>query len=409
MHRRARHSILLGLPLALLALPACIGGHGKYTEEGLSLAEERMSLIKSATEWDLARQAFLGGDLDKALRKVEASLSINDTVVKSHVLRGRILLEMGDLTSAIDAFERAHELDDQDPDPHYYLGVVYERLTRPEDALTQFTAAFELDETAPEYAVAAAEMMIDLDRIDRAKAYLSSISGAENHAGIRQTLGQIALIEDDPALAEEHLADARLLAPEDDQILEQLIHAQMLNERYKDAERHLSEMLSTPEHEDRRDLKILHARALMGTGDALRARQIFQSLVSTDRGSSDFDSWIGLGRAALAVRDTRTARRAASRVVALAPWSKEGYVLWSMIHRRAGAADRALEAIDDAIDRAPEDAELHAFRAVVLEELGQHQRASVSAHHAVKLDPDNATYKSLARQFRDEPVAAAGD
>jgi len=405
MHRRITTASVFGI-LALGALQGC-SGHGKYTSEGLSLAEERMSLMKSATEWDLARQAFLGGDLDKALSKVDASISINDTVVKSHVLRGRILLEMGDLSNSIDALETARELDETDPDPHYYLGVVYERLTKSERALEHFSKAFELDDSSPEYAVAAAEMMIDLGRTSEASSYLGAIPGAENHAGIRQTLGQIALIEQDPARAEKHLRDARLLAPEDTQILEQLIHAQMLNAHYRDAQRLISEMLEDPEHASRRDLRILHARALMGTGDALRARSIFQSLVATERGDSDLESWVGLGRASLAVRDTRTARRAASRVIALAPWSEGGYVLWAMIHRREGDLPRSLDAIDDAIGRDGGDPELHAFRAVVLGELGRREDALLSAHHAAALDPSDATIAALAQRLRHGSLVSA--
>src|SRR6056297_2393297 len=92
--------VLTGSSLLIATLAGC-AGQGNYTREGVSMAKERMSFLKSATEWELARQAFLAGDLEKALRKVEVSLAINDTVVKSHVLKRRILIEMGDLGSAL--------------------------------------------------------------------------------------------------------------------------------------------------------------------------------------------------------------------------------------------------------------------------------------------------------------------
>ena len=50
--------------------------------------------MKAAQEWDMARQAFLAGDLNKALEAVDHSLALNDKVVKSHVLRELLGVEL---------------------------------------------------------------------------------------------------------------------------------------------------------------------------------------------------------------------------------------------------------------------------------------------------------------------------
>ncbi len=404
---RSRATALLLLSGLALSLGACAGGHGKYTKEGISLAEERMSFMKSATEWDLARQAFLAGDLEKALDKVNGSIQINDQVVKSHVLKGRILIEMGELSGAIRSLNEAEAIDPQDPDTQYYLGVVFERLNRPQDALVHFKNACELDDYSASHAVAAAEMMIDLDRLDEARSYLLSIPMANDNAGIRQTLGQIALIENDTALAEKHLSDARLLAPDDQQILEQLVHAQLLNANYREAERNLDLLLSRFDNKDRRDLKLMHAQALVGTGRPVEARTLYQELISGKQGQSDIESWVGLGQTSLMVHDTRTARRAASRIVALSPNSSEGYVLWAMIHHDAGDIESASISINDAIDRNNTDAELFAFRAMIERDMGHADRALASANRAAQLDPDNPQYSRFASFLQKAVVATA--
>ncbi len=399
-------ALVLTAAMAIPTLVGCSVGHGKYTQEHISLAKEKMSFLKSATEWDLARQAFLAGDLDKALTKVDGSIAINDTVVKSHVLRGRILIEMGDLGNAIRSLQTAETLSPEDSDTHYYLGVVYERLNRPEEALTHFENACEFDDYNPGYAVAAAEMMIDLDRTEQAARYLRMLPMSANNAGIQQTLGHIALIEKDPKQAELHFRDARLLAPDDTGILEQLIHTQMVNGRFGDAERNISALIQNYEHKDRRDLKLLHAKALVGTGRPVEARSIYQDLLSQDNGKSDIDAWLGLGNTSYSINDDRTARRAAARIVGMQPNSHEGYVLWSMIHRRSGDFDKALTAINDAIDRNNSDAELFAFRAVLQRDLGMYQGALSSATRAGSLDPSNEEFQNFIARLKAQVVAS---
>jgi Flp pilus assembly protein TadD len=382
----------------LLSLVGCTG-QGNYTREGVSMAKERMSFLKSATEWELARQAFLAGDLEKALRKVDTSLEINDTVVKSHVLKGRILIEMGDLGNALESLQTASVLDPEEPDAQYYLGIVYERINEPELARESFENACELDDYNPVYAVAAAEMMIDLDQIDEAKAYLNSIPMAENNAGIRQSLGHIALIQQDPTKAVQFFQQARLLAPDDAGIAEDLIHAQILAGKWREAERNISLLLKKPENKGREDLQVLHAKTLMNTGRAVEARSIYQNMVSQAEGRSNVDAWIGLANASMMVGDMRTVRKAATRVVQLAPESHEGYALYAMYHREAKDYKSSYNSIQTALEKMPNDAGLYALRAVILRDMGQRQAALASITHATEIEPQNPQYARMLTDF----------
>src|SRR5262245_43766148 len=101
MHKTRRpERILLAVALpAALTLAGC-AQHGEYTKKHLNEAAERMSQMKSGTEWEMARQQYLAGDLDKALKTVDRSITLNDKVAKSHVLRGRILIEKGRMEEA---------------------------------------------------------------------------------------------------------------------------------------------------------------------------------------------------------------------------------------------------------------------------------------------------------------------
>lgn len=385
---------------AALALSGCAGGQGNYTREGSSIAKERMNAMKSATEWEMSRQAFMAGDLQKAVRKIDSSLALNPNVVRSHVLKARILIEMGELGQALRSLHTAQTIDPQDPDAHYYLGIAFERLSRPEEAAEHFMLASELDDYNPGHAVAAAEMLVDLNRVEEARQYLNNLPMSADNAGVRQMLGHIALIQGKSEEAVRFFGQARLLAPDDQAIQEDLIRAQMLVGQHAAAELNIAALRQNRENAKRRDLMALHAEVLMAVNRPVEARSLFQELLADPNMVSDVQAWIGLGNAAYMINDQRTLRRAASRVVALDPSSFEGYALWALCHRRDGQFDRALSSVNQAIERAPKDASFHALRAMILADLGRQSEAVLAARTAAQLAPHEPKYLTLQNQLR---------
>lgn len=397
---------ILAICGSTLLLTAC-GGNGNYTKEGSSLAKERMSVMKSATEWEMARQAFVAGDLEKALRKVDASLALNESVTKSHVLKGRILIEMGELGQALKSLHTGEALDPHDPDAQYYLGIAFERLNRPQDALEHFMQACEQDDYNPGYAVAASEMMVDLDRTEEARQYLLGLPMANDNAGVRQMLGHIALIQGKPEDGVKYFSQARLLAPDDGAIQEDLVRAQMLVGQYAQAELNLAAMREGKDNADRRDLMALHAEALLAVNRPVEARALYQKLLADPSMASDVDSWVGLGNASYMVGDQRTLRKAAARVVALSPTSHEGYALWALCHRRDKQFGKALTSINEAIERLPDDPAFYAMKAMILGDLGRSGEALLAARKASELAPEDAQFVSLQNQLRTGTYAGA--
>lgn len=381
--------------VAGLALASGCGGQGKFTREGTSLAKERMNVMKSATEWEMAKQAFLAGDLDKALRKIDTSLSVNPQVAKSHVLKGRILMERGEVGLALRSLETALAIDPNSVDAHYYTGLAYERLTKSEEALSHYRAAGAIDPYNDQYVLASAEMLIDMGRNDEATRELRESPTFDHSAGVRQTLGHIALIEKRVKDAETEFQAARLLAPEDMDILEDMTQTQYFSGRYADAAYGLNVLLSDEAHQDRRDLLRMQAECMVRLNRISEARAAYMSLTEDAEGTNDADAWIGLGNVSFTMGDFTTLRRAATRVVAIDPDRKEGYVLWTLLHREQDNAAGALRSIEDAIARDPVDPALQTMRALVLLDLGQPDRARASLASALKLDPNNVPAKAV--------------
>jgi tetratricopeptide (TPR) repeat protein len=373
--------------LATIPLSGC-AGHGKYTTEGISLAKARLDALKAATEYDMAMQAFLAGDLDKASRKAEASRTLSPENPKIAVLEGRIAIERGLMGEALLALRRAIDLDEGDVEAHYYMGVVSERLNEYENAMTHFARAAELEPYNAQHAVAAGEMLIDLGRTDEAESFLESCESSEHAAGVQQLLGHIAMINENPALACERFGRARLLAPSDGAILSDLASAQMAAGRFAEAETNLSHLLRDPENAGRRDLLHMKAECLLALNRPVDAREIYRTL-SSGTGESDARAWIGIARTAYQIRDEKTFRRAASRVIAIDPADPEGYMLYAAIQRERSEFAAALQTLDTGLMRAGRSADLLAMRALVLTDLDRDGEALVAAQAALDLDPRN--------------------
>jgi len=398
---------MLAAAVGVAGLAGC-QGNGVHTSAQISAAQQKWSVIKSATEWDMARQAYLAGNLDKALKRVDRSLAMNGSVAKSHVLRGRILIEKGDLEAAIDAFLKAEAIDPDNTQAQYYLGIIYERFSQPERALTRYRKAGELDTSDPQFAIAAAEMMIQMGRLDEAEDYLQSRRPTfEYNAGIRQTLGHIALIKGDAPRAARLFGEARLLAPDDEAIVEDLTRAQMATDQFAKAEYNISALLAKPENANRRDLLHMRARCLVELDRPVEARDVLLSLTSGREGAGDVQAWIQLGNIAHKLNDRKRLRAAAQRVIAQAPQRPEGYVLLATWRRESGDLAGAITSLNEAIRLSPGDARPILLRGLVEEEMADYAKAAQTYAFAAAMSPEQAD--SLYR-LRDAAMAhvAAG-
>jgi tetratricopeptide (TPR) repeat protein len=397
---------LLGA-VALSGLGGC-AGQGQHNQEFAEQATKRMDQLKSGTQWSLAQQQFLAGDFTKALRSVDGSIALNAEVPKAHLLRGRILTEMGRLEPARESFleaERLASVGEEHGAEHaqaeYYLGVLHERFNEPQKAYERYTKALELDPTNAQPLVAAAEMLVQMDRLDEAESLLEkSRTTFEYNAAIRQSLGQIAMLKNDPAKAAEYFNQATILAPGEATIGEDLVRAQMQCGRFGEAEMNLRRMIESAERakdEPRRDLLHMRARCLMAMNRQIEARDVLLKLTGDTEGSADVPAWLALSEVSAALNDLGRLRTASSRVIALAPDRPEGYLFHAVWNERTGKTSAALVDVNQALVRG-ESAEAYALKGIILKDLGRVRESAAALQRAAELDPTNADLAQLSRQ-----------
>ncbi len=403
----ARCGLIVGAA-ALASLAGC-SGHGKYTKEGVSLAKQRVAAAKAGTEYQMAQQQFFAGELDKALKTVNSSLKITAEIPKVHVLKGRILLEQGDLTASYASFQEAQKLDEELAEPHYYLGILHERFREPQIALERYSKAATLDDSNPQYVVAAAEMLMLMGRLEEADALLGEkLETFAYDAAIRQTQGHVQMLRGDYAGAVQLFNQALLLAPDDQMIMEDLVQAQLAAGQYAEAEFNITRLMDS-DKTGRRDLKHMRVRCLMVLDRPVEARSILLELVESNEGASDVRAWMELGNVAYILQDSKRLDQASNRLIAIAPDRYEGYFLRAAFFRHKKDLNRALRSADEAVRVAGNDgAGPLILRGMILTDMNRREEAMRSFAGAVELDPSNqrtrALYEALAHANGDAIV-----
>lgn len=399
----ARAASILGLCLLGASLASC--GHGAYTTEHMNTATEKVALIKSGSQWTQAQQQFLAGDLDKALKSVDESIAIKADYAKSHVLRGRILMEKGDLDGSRISLLRAEELDPTLPDTQYYLGILHERFRQPQEALSRYSKAAALDPRSPQYQIASAEMLVQMDRLDDAQALIDSKRDTfQYNPAVKQTEGHIAMLRGNPEAAAKLFGEARLLAPDDMSILEDLARAQIASANWSEAEYNISRVLEGSKTKPaapgtpalaRRDLQHMRVTCLLKLDRPVEARTTLLELTQGQEGEKDLRAWINLGDVCALLNDNARLRTAATRAVAISPETYEGYYLRGLFLHRTGDNKAALDSLDKATTLTATDPGPWVLRGMVQQDLGMLQEAKASFETAAKLAPSDARIRTL--------------
>jgi tetratricopeptide (TPR) repeat protein len=396
-----------GLGVAAAGLGGC-AGHGQYTTKHVADSQNKLSLLKSGTEWQMAQQQYLGGDFEKALKTVDRSIALNDKVAKSHVLRGRILIELSRLEQARASLLKAEEADPKSVDAQYFLGIIHERFSQPDLALERYAKAVELDSTNPQYLIAEAEMMVQLDRLDDAEQLLKEKrADFQFNAAVRQTLGHIESMRGNEEAGAQLYNEALLLAPDDLAIIEDLVRAQVGCRKFAEAELNLRRLLNSETTKGRRDLRHLQARCLVAVDRPVEARTILIGLTTDAEGAHDTRSWIDLGNVACVLGDDARIQESASRLIAIAPDRFEGYFFKAVQLKQLGDQQAALKALETAVSLAGKNPEPLMFKGMIQQDLGLTEEARASYAAAMELDPANVTTQKLLSTVGDAEAVAS--
>ena len=399
-------------PIALIALAAAglFAGCGpsKAGLQARAAARERLNIVNAELGHDQATQALEAGQFDKATREVTRAIAMNPTWAPYRVTQGRIFLETHRLEKAIRSFEKALELRSDFPEAHYYCGIVHQRWSDDTRSYDHYMSAFEQEPDRVGYLLAAAESLVALDQLDAAKHLVDSkVTYFEHNSALRHLLGQIALLQDDPAGAAALYSEAWRLRPDADPLLEELARTQYAAAMYGEAYKSVSQLQDRPGNSDRPELKHLKARCLTALDRHLESRDLYVEL--TKLNPTNTELWIELGIVSWEIGDYHRMALCGARITALAPSDFEGYMLKGLNERHHGDLSEAVVLLRQAADRAGRSTLPHLLLGHVLEQAGEHSKALDAYAAALRIDPDNEDALTLWEEGQPQLLAAPTD
>ncbi|MBI1335678.1 MAG: tetratricopeptide repeat protein [Phycisphaera sp.] len=379
--------------VVLLTATGCANLTRTHAEDK-NLAQQRWRSARSSLILNMAQRQFDTGDLDQAEKSLSDAVAMDPGNAQLHLLGGRIQVERGNLERAANLFELAISQDPELPEAYYYLGMVLQRWQQPDKALENYQKAYDLENDNPAFLLAVSEMLVATGQQDEALTLLKDRAvHFDQNAGIRAAIGQVYLIQRKFDDAAEAFRQASLLRPDDTQITEALITAQIGAQRFDKATANLETLLKNPAAASRPDLKRTLAQCYTATGRYEDAKKVYLQLTRED--PTDVDAWLALGENALALKDLSGALLAANRTTALAPRRHEGYLLAGLVWRERGENDRAVRLFDKAAELAPNNTLPLILRGLTLEAQGQKQAAAQSYTEALRRQPDDQRAKQL--------------
>ncbi len=383
------------LIITAIAAAAALTGCSDTTRglQARERARERLNVVNAKLSYDQAEQAFKAGQFEKASKELQVAIQLNPESAKYRLLEGRIYVETHRLEEAVESFKAAIERDPKLADAHYYTGIVFQRWSNDASAYDHYMEAYDLEPNSVAYLLAAAESMIALDQYGAAKRLIESkLAHFEYSAALRQLLGQLAMLQDEPEVAVNHLADAWRLTPEDDGLLQELAQAQYAAGRFEECHRSIKTL------QDRfgaQDPELLHfeARCLSMLKRLPESRNLYLQL--TQLTPTEVSTWVELGTVAWELGDYHRMALCGARITALAPDRFEGYMLKGLNQRNHGKVEEAITLLEQAADRSPDMAMPHLVLGRTLEESGDEEGALDAYAAAVRAEPENAAAQAL--------------
>lgn len=390
-HRPAGHT---RRSLLICALIASVAGCQDFQKAQQSWNEtknargEHWRQVRCDVKRRLAESQLQAGQLDEALREIDAALELNPADAPSHILLARIQLEQGHPAAARRAIDQALNLQPQNGEALFTAGLVAERIENQEEAYTFYTKAASVAPGNADYLAAQAETLVALGRVSDALDLVESRRPdfAENprlHDLAAELYRALGMKSESIAC----LRKAAVAAGDDPKLAAQLGVA--LSQAGQDVE-------------------------AVGLLDPLM-RRLEASPANSDKPSPgrSVDSDAAIIRLSLAGSQRRlgrldAARRAIDAQLRADPDDTQAWLLLARIELDAAEWEAALDAAGHAIRLSEESPEARLMHAIAAMKSGDYRAAIKSARIAVQRDTADTTALCLigqcheARGERDE-------
>jgi Tfp pilus assembly protein PilF len=284
---------------------------------------------------------------------------------------GMSSLERGDSAAAKKSFERAIEIDSKDVLAHTYLGIMADRAGQLREAEQHFAAAAAADPASPAAHNNYGAILLRLGRAEQAAAqFEASLRLNQTQPSALVNLAQIRFSKGTPGAlreARELFERARALAPDAEIARALVIIALRLNEaaaaalNYRD---YASRLADAPEVVTAPAMRAALGAALLEA--KLSGEAIAELTAATAADPKNVDAVLSLARAHMSRKDIPSAGRALESAVARGIDAAQVYAALAEVYELSGHVENAIPAMRLAIDRDPKNEDYRFRYAMIL-------------------------------------------
>jgi len=390
MQKRNLWCVVATALVLTLATAGCANQKNKNSKE----AQARWARARANVMCSLARDQYKAGAFDKCRKTLDDGIKIDPTNPQLHILSARLAIEQGQLELAERELELARKFSPNDPEGYYLSGVVYQRWQKPERAYEFYTAASDKAPAELPYLLARSEMLVELERQDEALNLLQGkVVYFENSAAIRDAVGQLLMQKKDYHGAVDMFRQASVLEESEPAFKERLGVALYFDKQYGEAADVLSKLVTREGYGQRADLLVALGESQLNSSKARDARGTFETATQQDPAS--VKAWLGLGRAAMELKDFRRAELAMKKAQSLDAKSVDASLMLGYLRLRQNRMQEALAAFQKASGLDPKDTVSVCMIGYVYEKTGRSDLAMKYYGKALKAKPNDPLASKL--------------
>lgn len=381
--------------LILVLLVAATAGCESMMVDRQQMARDDWNTVRADSACERAAEHLAAGQLVQAQVKAHEAIELDEDYVPARIVIAKINIEQGHFQAAINHLEQALMMEPDNPEVVFLLAVGEERVGKLDRALDDYTRAYELDESNFSAVLAAAEVLVAMERVSDAAKYLAKHMGrADNDPGAYELAARLAMMQGQHDRAADYYQAAWELDQSNIDYEEAMGLAQAMAGRHAEAAATLSDRIARSDPPAAPWVYATLGDSHLALGDRAEAIAAYRKLCEL---RPDAVSWVSLAKAHLESGATAEVIQSATRALELEADNADALSLLGYALIETGQCERAITLLAPAAQTQPENTMLQCLLGQAYDALGEPNRARNCYSEAVRLEPENALAWALLR------------
>lgn len=389
----------------VVAAGVLLAGCGNKLAESRQQAYENWNHVRAQAVCAQAAEHLRLGQLKLACKRAREAIVLDEDYHVARIVLAKAYIERGQYTSAAVELRRVLRQRLDSAEALYLLAVADEKSGKLTDALAEYRRAYELDDTNFQAVLAAAEVLVALNKPREAREYLQGhLDRADGDPAAYELAGRLAMMNQDYAAAARHFRSACEIDMDNPNYVEALGLALVYAGQLDQAKAQLTYRTELPARPIPAWVYTMLGDCHLADSEFVAARQAYRE--ACDLVPDEPAAWVDLAKACLAVRDSSGAIEAATRALAADADCFEAYLVKGYALLQGGEPARAIEVLRSASGADTNDYTLLCVLGQAYQKVGNLNEARRCYRRAAQLSPDGPLGQALLADVSDDQALA---